>query len=81
MGEIKQTLSVYADLSDREHLTVLAQDVSSTLRGPLADDGSTCVLVIPADAGEFGDELEVAVKFSDLARFVHEVEAQVSNPD
>ncbi|WP_087140077.1 hypothetical protein [Mycobacterium avium] len=68
---------VYADLGDHQQSTVIASDADSELRtGPEFGDDGLCDLVVPADAGAFGNELLISVKFADLARFVHEVEAQ-----
>lgn len=68
---------VYADIGDHQQSTIIASDAAAELRtGPEFGDVGGCDLVVPANAGAFGSELLISVKFADLARFVHEVEAQ-----
>lgn len=74
---IVHTVTVYADLGGHEQSTVIAADVDAELRtGPEFGVDGGCDLVVPADAGAFGDELLVSIKFSELAKFVHAVEAR-----
>lgn len=73
---ISHSVTVYADIGGYEHSSVIADEVTGQLRtGPeFAVDG-VCDLVVPADTGAFGNELLVSIKFSQLADFVHAVEA------
>lgn len=74
---IAQTVTVYADIGDRQQSTVIAADVDAELRtGPEFSIDGVCDLVVPANAGAFGDELLVSMKFAELAAFVHAVEAR-----
>lgn len=74
---IAHPVVVYADIGGHQQSTVIASDAAAELRtGPEFGDVGGCDLVVPANAGAFGSELLISVKFADLARFVHEVEAQ-----
>lgn len=74
---IAHTVTVYADVGGQEHSAVIAADVDAQLRtGPEFDVDGGCDLVVPANAGAFGNELLVSLNFSDLASFVHAVEAR-----
>lgn len=74
---IAHTVTVYADVGDCNHSAVLADGAEAELRtGPEFDVDGVCDLVAPANAGVFGDELLVSIKFAELATFVHAVEAR-----
>ncbi|MEN4464367.1 hypothetical protein VXE65_20345 [Mycolicibacterium conceptionense] len=74
---IVHTVIVYADVGGLEHSVVIADEVDGQLRtGPEFDVDGGCDLVVPANAGAFGNELLVSLNFSDLAAFVHAVEAR-----
>lgn len=74
---IVRTVTVYADVGGQEHSAVIAADVDAQLRtGPEFSIDGGCDLVVPANAGAFGNELLVTMKFCDLAEFVHAVEAR-----
>lgn len=74
--QISHAVTVYADIGGYEHSAAIANEVEAQLRtGPEFTVDGVCDLVVPADAGAFGNELLVSIEFSDLAKFVHAVEA------
>lgn len=73
-SQVVHRVVVFADLGDHKQSNVIAADVTGELRSP-EPDSELCDIVAPADAGAFGAELMVSIKFADLARFVHAVEA------
>lgn len=73
---ISHVVTVYADIGGHEHSSAIADEVDAQLRtGPEFDVDGVCDLRVPANAGAFGNELLVSLKFSALAEFVHAVEA------